>query len=164
MRKTVISVLLAMAFFGLRAQNYSINLENEAVSRYLNEVTYTSTEDESRVDDYRRLLSTRADEPQVATVKMSLVFLSMSRPGDLLVRYSTDASLPAGSTDTVVVQSSQLYVPIYGLLPGQTYYYCVDMEGKTVSQGTIVTEGQVRMLYLPSMFNVRDIGGWPTAD
>ena len=164
MRKAIISVLLVTAFCGLRAQNYHVNLENEAVSRYLSEVTYTSADDVSRVSDYTQLLSTRGDQPQVLTVKMSSVFLAVARTGDLLIRYSTDESLPAGSTDTVVVQPSQLRVPLYGLLPGQTYYYSVDMKGRSVSHGTIVTEGQVRMLCLPSLFNVRDIGGWPTAD
>lgn len=164
MRKAIISVLLVTAFCGLRAQNYHVNLENEAVSRYLSEVTYTSADDVSRVSDYTQLLSTRGDQPQVLTVKMSSVFLAVARTGDLLIRYSTDESLPAASTDTVVVQPSQLRVPLYGLLPGQTYYYSVDMKGRSVSHGTIVTEGQVRMLCLPSLFNVRDIGGWPTAD
>ena len=164
MRKAIISLLLVTTFCGLRAQNYRINLENEAVSRYLSEVTYTSADDVSRVADYTQLVSTRTDQPQVPMIKISSVFLNVARPGDISVRYSTDAALPASSTDTVVVMSPQVYLPLYGLLPGQTYYYSVDMKGKTLSKGTIVTDGQVRMLYLPSMFNVRDIGGWPTVD
>jgi protein-tyrosine phosphatase len=40
----------------------------------------------------------------------------------------------------------------------------VSSDGKSLADGFITTEGQVRMIYVPSIMNVRDLGGWQTTD
>lgn len=57
--------------------------------------------------------------------------------------------------------------PVYNLLPKVTYYYRVyDSNNKVISEltGQFTTQGQIRMLRIDQVHNVRDLGGWPTID
>lgn len=56
-------------------------------------------------------------------------------------------------------------IKIWNLIPNKTYTYKVkDANGDVMKQGTIKTTGQLRMLHLEGVLNVRDLGGWPCYD
>lgn len=53
---------------------------------------------------------------------------------------------------------------IYNLIPSKHYFYRI-LEGSTIiKSGEFDTQGQVRMIRLNALRNVRDCGGWPTVD
>ncbi|MBR4533460.1 MAG: tyrosine-protein phosphatase [Bacteroidaceae bacterium] len=54
------------------------------------------------------------------------------------------------------------YIP--NLLPQRTYYYEIQSQGTTVAKGKFHTDGLLRMIYAPSIDNVRDLGGWRTTE
>lgn len=155
--------LFATVFFVVQcvfvfAQDISTHLENIPVRRYLYEVNYTP-DDESLIDDYCVKTGYRLDQPQPASIPV---------PEGLDVRqlslyYSTDESFSKADSVYVVSNDSTAFL-IYNLIPQKTYYYrIVDRNEWVVAEGHIKTRGQLRMIYVPSLFNVRDLGGWPTA-
>lgn len=154
------SLLLLLPDAG-RAQVFRANLENEAVRRYLSEVSYNSHDDASRVAEYCGSPADRNDWPAPVIVKVPTAYTKYVQEGSLILAYSTSNSFSNGAS-TMRVDNMQ--VSIYNLLPGTTYYYCFLRNSTIVGMGRIVTQGQLRMIYAPSVVNVRDIGGWTTAD
>ena len=53
---------------------------------------------------------------------------------------------------------------IYNLIPGKTYYYRAVYGGKPSVTHRFSAKGQIRMLSVSGIYNVRDIGGWKTED
>lgn len=145
-------------------QNIRINLENDVVSRYMSEVTYTDESDASRVEEYMPQPFVRCDLPQVPMIIIPDNYVTFTETGKMNVLCSTAADFISAPVDTIHVTAGQQSVPLYHLIPCQTYYYKVYIYGILISLGEIVTEGQVRMIDVPSISNVRDIGGWKTAD
>lgn len=52
---------------------------------------------------------------------------------------------------------------LYNLTPGRTYYYRCVVDGLPQPARRFHTLGQLRMLRLDNLRNVRDLGGWPLA-
>jgi hypothetical protein len=50
------------------------------------------------------------------------------------------------------------------LIPSNKYYFAVESAGQTVVKGELNVEGPVRMMYAPSVYNMRDLGGWTVQD
>lgn len=75
---------------------------------------------------------------------------------------------PAFADDpSYIVPVTGHVTPVYNLLPRVTYYYRVyDSNNKVISEltGQFTTQGQIRMLRIDQVHNVRDLGGWPTID
>ena len=148
-----------------QSQIISANIQNEAVSRYMDEVTYTSQEDVSRVADYAVSSASFLDRPQPVVINVPEIYQNYISSGALSVCYSYDDSFDAEVTDTVFVKEDELGATVYDIQPGltcyyKTYLYTVLM----VDDGAITTEGPVRMIHVPSVRNVRDLGGWKTID
>lgn len=139
-------------------------IENNAVSRYLTEVTYTSKDDTSCVANYTSLSSSRLDLPLSTLVDVPAPFLKYVVQGNVSVRYSFDRYFTASATDTVFVQTDAQNVPIYDVQPGMTCFYRFYFNYLMIGWGEIEAAPQLRMIYVPSIGNVRDIGGWPVAD
>lgn len=54
---------------------------------------------------------------------------------------------------------------IWNLIPGRCYHYeAKDASNNVIAAGNIKPEGQVRMLFLEGVYNIRDLGGWPCYD
>lgn len=53
---------------------------------------------------------------------------------------------------------------IENLIPGKTYYYRAVYGGRPSIKHSFRTSGQIRMLSVEGIVNVRDIGGWKTED
>ena len=136
-----------------------VNVENEAVQRFLDEVSYTK-ESASQISQYINL-SQPGDIPNPAIIEVP-----ETDADSLLLRYSETLDF----TDTIWVlkgdKAREEGVRIYNLVPDRTYYYQLLVHGSDsiVSEGTIETSGRVRMINANSIRNVRDLGGWETVD
>ena len=138
-------------------RHYEVNLENDAVSRFMSEVTYAPG-DSSVVKNYiiegnNTLHHPRPvviDLPETTADTVSVVCYVASTMSDSLVfRVPTAASRAA----------------LYNLIPQRDYVYEVCVGDSVLQQGEIHTKGQVRMIRVDgSVINVRDLGGWLTSD
>ena len=129
------------------------------VEQFLTEVDYPDN-DYSYTDllNYSPVCPGNSDKPQVFTI-----------------RWEKDAS--AGALKAKLweatwsrefdVAEGEEYLKITNLLPNAHYHYQVTTadESKTLTSGEFDTEGHVHQLYFVSTVrNVRDLGGWKTAD
>lgn len=146
------------------SQDIHANIQNDAVSRYLNEVTYTAQEDSSCIDNYLVNNGVCLDVPQPVFIEISDLFKKFIRIGNSYICYSSDDSFKPQLTDTVNILKKETGVFIYDLQPGVEYFYRLYIQNAIIAKGKLTTEGPVRMIYLPSVRNVRDLGGWKTSD
>lgn len=77
----------------------------------------------------------------------------------MVTRYNVPPPAKRDFPNAVVVQTEDTTLSIYNLVPQQDYEFT--LKDTTVN---IHTTGQVRMLNVPNIRNVRDMGGWPTVD
>ena len=146
----------------LFTEQYSI--VNDAVSRYLSEVTYTSIEEPSRVIDYTVYTGERLDLPLPVVINVPSAYRNFVKKGLISFSYSFDKDFSESVTHTITLNKTQQQILIYDVQPGMPCYYRFFLRGNLVHWGVFETEGQLRMIYVPSMGNVRDLGGWPVAD
>ena len=150
--------MLLTCAFGImptRSQDYFVNLETAPVQRFLSEVTYSRTS-VSQVENYIDSSPYRLDQPN--PLRLPLPW-GMSK--GLTVSFADNEDF--ADAKEYVVESGETEVIIYNLLPQHTYYYKIeDAFANIVSQGKVQTRGRVRMIYGPSIYNVRDMGGWET--
>lgn len=162
------NILFVFLFAALTAHaqidsSFVVNIENEAVHKYLTEVHYTSAEDESQIEQYNVSPPSIRYIPNPAVVKLPEVSTDT-----LILVYSLNSEFTP--SDTIGIMAGSKEVNVYNLVPSRLYYYKVESPTPSpspvgiVASGTIEVQGQVRMIYTPSTFNVRDIGGWPTVD
>lgn len=143
-------------------------LENEIVEAYMKEVTYPDGDYTfSLMPDYRKregYTSPRRDEPRSVVIGWTVpeqkkdyrsFSVSISDGRDISRMYDA----PVKSTS----------VEVWNLIPGRTYTATLfgNMAGSGIKDKlatrTFETQGQVRMIYAPSMNNIRDLGGWKSA-
>lgn len=146
---------LTMQPMAFDEMDFSVNLENLAARKFLSAVTYSSVV-ESVVSQYNVAPPTRRDQPNVVMIPLP------ETTEDLTLLYGTDEHL-AGAQEMAVWAGSEAAL-IVNLLPQQTYYFRVSEGGTTVAQGRFTTTGRLRMLYVPTANNIRDLGGWATSD
>ena len=138
-------------------RNYTVNLENDAVNRFMNEVTYapgdTSVVNNYTIEGDKTLHRPRPvviDLPVTTADSVSVVCYVASTLSDSLVFRVPTATGRAA---------------LYNLIPQRDYAYEVCVGDSVLQQGSIKTEGQVRMIRVDgSVVNVRDLGGWLTSD
>ena len=99
----------------------------------------------------------RIDQPLPAKVNLAS---SLSAAGKLYVDEKADYS------DALVlsVAAGAQSIDVYNLIPNRIYNWKVvdDASGNTVESGQFKTTGHVRMLKIDGIYNVRDMGGYPT--
>ncbi|MBQ8051551.1 MAG: tyrosine-protein phosphatase [Bacteroidaceae bacterium] len=135
----------------------TVNLENLQARAFLNGVTYAMSSS-SVIADYNRCPPGRRDQPHNAVVPVPRL-----RSMQKLTVFQGDDSDEVVYTRTIPAGTWQVEVP--NLTPQRTYRYLVtEQGGSTSTQGTIKTEGNLRMIYVPTISNVRDLGGWRTQD
>ena len=160
--KKYIFALLAFAL-DIEAQTgnvITVNLENDAVTRFLQEVTYTSASDASRIKDYNVAPPAQRDIPRPV-----LISLPSSSDGDSLLLTVADSADYSSVVRMVTIARGMTETAIYNLTPQRTYYYKIeDDKAAILASGEIHTKGRVRMIYVPGARNIRDLVGWSTAD
>lgn len=137
------------------AQDYDFYVENKSVQQYMEEVTYSSIDDASRISEY--VGNDRADLPNTLVLRIPVGFGKRR-----FFHYGLKPELTSGTL--INLANSQSNVVLRNLVPGLSYYYHFLSDGVVVKSGFINTIGQVRMIHAPSISNIRDMGGWLTTD
>lgn len=126
-------------------------IENTQTKLYIDNVTYTSDYSSSSIGTYNITTSYRKDEPFGYIIDLS----SVSENGTIIVN-----DLEGRNILTDSVSASDSSYTIYNLLPNKTYYCLISNSSKVIHLGKIRPSGPLRMVYAPSINNVRDLGGW----
>ena len=160
----VSSVLVASVM--AQSEHFHANIQNEAVSRFMSEVTYSTMDDVSQVDEYLKTAAAgeRLDVPQPVYVQLPELLRTYMGNKNFSVLYWLDGTTDAEVTDTVTAKVNSQGAPIYDVQPGVECQYNTYFYNNVIGSGTVTTEGPVRMINLETMRNVRDLGGWTTID
>lgn len=135
--------------------NSSQTVENDHVHRYITETDYDLTDYEyTNVLNYADH-SLALDEPHPIVITMA--HLRPTR--DEYILLSEDEAFTHVRREEFVNDS----LKIWNATPGESIYYRVMSgdSGSIVQEGVISVTGRVRMIYAPSVNNIRDLGGWP---
>lgn len=135
--------------------NFDVNLENVAVRQYLNQFSYAGSSDASVVAYYNVAPPARRDIPNAVMIPVP----AHEGEAEIVVE---DNYFEEVARIMVPEGVSEAYV--YNLIPQQTYYYQVNSSDVEISSGEFHTTGYLRMVYAPSAYNIRDLGGWETQD
>jgi len=149
-----------------QSEHFHANIQNEAVSRFMSEVTYSTMDDVSQVDEYLKTAAAgeRLDVPQPVYVQLPELLRTYMGNKNFSVLYWLDGTTDAEVTDTVTAKVNSQGAPIYDVQPGVECQYNTYFYNNVIGSGTVTTEGAVRMINLETMRNVRDLGGWTTID
>ncbi len=133
---------------GIPVETLSYNQMNEHAGGYYSEVTYDPSDyTDSSITDY--VISDDSDE---SDSKPSGATIQIPSAGTLTVtdgKRSVSQAVSAGS------------FTIYNVTPGNVGSYVVrNSLDEVVAAGILKPTGGLRMLSIPRMFNVRDLGGW----
>lgn len=145
-------------------EQYSYNLENDAVRNYLKNVTYAKTDivassgsksiTKTRIRPYSSIKNYRAaygaSESTWSEIGRPVVIVD-TRAGDTITFTSLDHTMSVAGTAGATL--------VYNLIPRRFYGYTVTRSGSVVKTGYFNTEGQCRMIKL-QIPNFRDLGGW----
>lgn len=164
-RSILFSVLvLLVALSGAAQKEYC--LENGAVHAFLTDFTYESISDYSRsvVSDYNSSVYYSGSRHHPLPVDLSWTRTANAQAQTVMVSERADFE---GAISFEVAATASSF-SVYNLIPGRTYYYKVLAKmpnGTTVVEASesFKTTGQVRMIKVDGVNNVRDIGGWPAA-
>ena len=162
--KIIISIIFY--YFGLicsygqnpiPTRDYQVDLENEAVKQYMRDVVYRP-HDESLIDNYRKDLQYRGDWPNPVVMD-----IPQSSAYNLSIVCCDDITLQDSLTFNVYTTDNT--VELYNLIPNRIYRYHIKDGNDILQQGKIYTSGQLRQIKVcNTVANVRDLGGWKTAD
>ena len=136
-------------------RNYSVNLENQVVQRFMEEVSYEPG-DASLVTNYKGSGVLYYPNPVVIDLPQN--------DADMLsvVCYVSETQ---SDSITFNVSAASGRAVLYNLIPQRIYNYEVKQGGQVLQHGEIVTGGHVRMIRVDGLvYNVRDLGGWLTED
>ena len=141
----------------LMDMDFYVSLQNINVSRFLTQTRYDFATT-SQVEQFNRAPLARRDIPNPVTLP-----LPATSADKYVVSVGTSANYTGAAT--MDVASTAAVCEVYNLVPGITYFYKVEADGVVVSGGRFhVVANQLRMIYAPSISNIRDLGGWPTQD
>ena len=138
--------------------DFTLNMENIQTREFLANAKYSSSSAASIVEDYRRCPPGRRDQPHTVILPVPPAAANAS----LAVRYATSEDF-----SDAVTQNLKAGVALYelrNLMPQTDYYFELIAGSDVVSRGHFFTEGHLRMIKVNSVSNVRDLGGWLTAD
>ena len=156
----IISYFLCYYSYGQNAiptRDYEVNIENDAVRQFMLDVIY-EPHDSSIIDNYRKGLTYRADWPNPL-----IMDIPQTTVDSLLIYCCDDETLQDSLTFHVSVANGK--VKVYNFIPNRIYRYQIKNGDDVLQQGKIRTSGQLRMINVcNSVSNVRDLGGWKTAD
>lgn len=136
---------------------FTVNLENLQARRFLALENYNATTS-SHITNYNITPPGRRDQPNNVGVPLTIQGNTKCK-----LTLSLDENFSEATTlDGRLTDGKLLYIP--NLIPQRTYYYEVKAGGQTVGKGKFHTDGLLRMIYAPSIDNIRDLGGWKTTD
>ena len=141
------------------AQNldFVANIENFRARQYLENTKYPEPETPSVIGNYFKPAPPRLDIPHNIGVPVPA-----DKVKDAVVKFGFKSDFSDAQSRMVLDGSDMAYMP--NLIPGNTYYFKVEAGEEVLTQGKFQVEGPVRMIYAPSINNIRDIGGWTVQD
>lgn len=161
--KLKLSTTLPVEIVDFDNMQFSVNIENAQARGLINDNTYTLGS-ESMVDKYNLAPPANRDHPHTTIIPLpefsgkAVIALSWETVDpSVTITGQTAASfdIPAGSRE----------VELKNLYPGQAYHFAVtDETSKVIAQGQFLTHGHLRMIKTTTGSNIRDLGGWLTAD
>lgn len=154
--KTVAASELTFETADPMAMDFSVNLENLAARKFLSGVTYTGST-ASVVSSYNVAPPVRRDIPNRVMIPVP-----QNEASGLTLEYAGDEDFSDAAAIELTAGDSEAYID--HLLPQDTCYFRINADGTVLSQGRFVTTGHLRMLYIPTANNIRDLGGWTTED
>ena len=140
----------------LQDMHLKANIENMQVARFLT-TDYSSESSSSEVFKYNVPAPARRDQPHAIGLPVP-----ENKAGDAVLKYWNKDNAEQVATSTVACTKGMCYVA--NLIPGNTYEYEISSaQGETLTQGEIEVKGMLRFVYAPSVYNLRDLGGWTTS-
>ena len=136
---------------------FTVNLENLQVRRFLEKEDYFNNSG-TRIEQYNIAPPARRDQPNNVAIPVTQQATGRYK---LILSQNADLSQPTTLSNRLT-DGRLFYVP--NLIPQRTYYYEVQNGNVTVGKGKFHTDGHLRMIYAPSIDNIRDMGGWQTTD
>ncbi len=136
--------------------DFEVSLENINVRRFFSQNHYTLGT-ASAVEKYNTSPVERRDIPNPVSIPI---------PHTTATTLTVSIGTAEGLSDIAVMHPSnaEQVCHVYNLIPQSTYYYNVKADGTIISRGKFHTKGHLRMIYAPSISNIRDLGGWITQD
>ncbi len=134
---------------------FKVNLENYQVRRILS-LKYTQSSD-SQISNYNQPAPARRDIAHSVGIPVPA-----GKSEGAVLKYSANEDMSESKSIDVLNGASICYIP--NLIPGNTYYFELTQGGQTAVKGQFTTEGPLRQLYAPSVYNIRDFGGWTMSD
>ena len=131
---------------GINPQLYTFSQERDEVANFLNNVTYDPADyTTTQINNY--VTTTGANWPEGITI-------TMKSAGSLTVIDGYTGNL---ITEQVAVGNKT----IYNCTPGAiSYFTLTNSNGAIVQEGYIKPTGTCRMIRMPNVDNIRDLGGW----
>lgn len=169
----IISFFVALLYTTLLYANDSIevvNIQNKAVQAYLADRTYedpSTSDTTSIISKYNKSkYGDDRDSPAGKVVSWTPT-VSSSKIREIDVIVSNDADFADSKIYNPKNVKDSTYT-IQNMLPDLTYYYKVEEVQSNdtttiVASGKFKTIGQIRMICVDSVANVRDLGGWQTS-
>lgn len=138
-----------------RVVHYATSVENEPVHNFITNTVYDT-------EDYEYSLVLNYADHNIA----------LDEPIPFVIKVNGN---PLTAGEFAIVSKDETFATtrrltptdgaftLWNATPGDTLFYRVmNAENTAVLQeGTLIASGQVRMIYAPSVNNIRDMGGWP---
>lgn len=137
--------------------DFVANIENIRVRQFLTNTDYSDPEAPSVIGQYFKPAPPRLDHPHNIGVP-----IPASKVKDAVVKFGLKSDFSDAQSRMILDGSEMAYMP--NLIPGNTYYFKVETDEEVLTQGKFKVEGPVRMIYAPSINNIRDLGGWTVQD
>ena len=147
------SCFIEFEYVNEKDMNFSANLENFRARQFLENTDYSDPYATSVIGNYFKPAPPRLDIPHNIGVPVPA-----AKVKNAVVKFGLNNDFSDAQSRMVLDGSDMAYMP--NLIPGNTYYYKVEAGGEVLSQGEFQVEGPVRMIYAPSISNIRDLGGW----
>ena len=137
--------------------DFVANIENFRARQYLENTKYPEPNTPSVIANYFKPAPPRLDIPHNIGVPVPA-----AKVKDAVVTFGFESDFSDAQSRLVLDGSDMAYMP--NLIPGNTYYFKVEAGEEVLTQGKFQVEGPVRMIYAPSINNIRDLGGWTVQD
>jgi len=139
----------------LSSLHFTGNIENYQVRLFMSKKYSQGAT--SVVADYNKVSPARRDLPHAIAIPVPA-----SKSEGAVVKYSLKEDMTEAKTVNVYNGATLCYLP--NLIPGNRYYVTVESGNEQIVKAEVDIEGPVRMIYAPSVYNLRDLGGYTVAD
>ena len=151
------SYFTTFEYVDAKNMDFYANIENFRARQYLENTKYPEPDTKSVIENYFKPAPPRLDIPHNIGVPVPA-----DKVKDAVVKFGLESDFSDAQSRMILDGSDMAYMP--NLIPGNTYYFKVEAGEEVLTQGKFEVEGPVRMIYAPSINNIRDLGGWTVQD